>query len=200
MEGLRVRVKDLDFVARIIVVREGKGDKDRRTMLPKPLVEPLQQHLESVRKVYEADRLAGFGDVWLPHALARKYPNAGREWGWQYVFPAANRGRDPRSGVTRRHHLDESTVQKAVKDAVRRAKVTKPASCHSFRHSFATHLLEDGYERPDDSGTARSFRRADHDDLHTCTEQRRRARSAKSAGDALRNAGESKPFGLTRRN
>ncbi|HVS30104.1 MAG TPA: tyrosine-type recombinase/integrase, partial [Thermoanaerobaculia bacterium] len=107
LEGLRLWVKDIDIVARIVTVREGKGDKDRRTMLPRPLIEPLQEHLEVVRRVHEKDRLAGFGEVWLPDALARKYPNAGREWGWQYVFPAANRSVDPRSGASRRHHLDE---------------------------------------------------------------------------------------------
>jgi len=146
LEGLRVRVKDIDFAAQLVVVREGKGDKDRRTMLPKPLVEPLHEHMASARRTHEKDLAAGYGDVWLPHALAKKYPNAGREWGWQYVFPAATRSRDPRSGTIRRHHLDESTIQKAVKRAVHRANVAKPASSHSFRHSFATHLLEDGYD------------------------------------------------------
>jgi integron integrase len=120
LEGLRLRVKDIDFMARLIVVRDGKGEKDRRTMLPKPLTEPIQQQLQDVRGVHAADLAAGFGDVWLPHALARKYPNAGREWAWQYAFPAIHRSRDPRDGETRRHHLDESTIQKAVKQALRR--------------------------------------------------------------------------------
>jgi integron integrase len=146
LEGLRLRVKDIDFMARLIVVRDGKGEKDRRTMLPKPLTEPIQQQLQEVRGVHAADLAAGFGDVWLPHALARKYPNAGREWVWQYAFPAIHRSRDPRDGETRRHHLDESTIQKAVKQALRRTGIAKAASCHTFRHSFATHLLEDGYD------------------------------------------------------
>lgn len=146
LEGLRLRVKEIDFLSRLIVVRDGKGQKDRRTMLPKPLTESLEVQMQEARRAHESDLRDGFGDVWLPHALERKYPNAGREWAWQYVFPAAHRSRDPRSGVTRRHHLDESTIQKAVKQALRRTGIAKAASCHTFRHSFATHLLEDGYD------------------------------------------------------
>jgi len=146
LEALRLRVKDIDFVTRIILVREGKGDVDRRTMLPRPVIEPLHEHLIGVRGLHEADLEAGLGDVWLPHALGRKYPNAGKEWGWQYVFPASYRSTDPRSGIIRRHHLDESTVQKAVRRAVLGAGVKGPVGCHTFRHCFATHLLEDGYD------------------------------------------------------
>jgi len=140
------RVKDIDFELNQIVIRDGKGQKDRVTMLPASVKERLREHLKGVRRLHEKDLAEGFGSVFLPDALARKYPNVGREWGWQYVFPASTRNRDPRSGVVRRHHLHESVVQRAVKAAVRRAGLTKPVSCHTFRHSFATHLLEDGYD------------------------------------------------------
>ena len=146
MECLRLRVKDLDFDHRAIVVRCGKGGKDRVVTLPDVLVVPLQRHLESVRNLHEKDLRDGFGAVYLPHALARKYPNAAGSWAWQYVFPAAKRSTDPRSGVVRRHHLDDSCLQKAVKQAVLRAGIHKPASCHTLRHSFATHLLERGMD------------------------------------------------------
>lgn len=146
MECLRLRVKDLDFEHRSITVRSGKGGKDRVVVLPDPCIAPLKRHLESVRSLHEKDLHDGFGAVWLPHALARKYPRAATSWAWQYVFPAGKRSVDPRSGVTRRHHLDESCIQKAVKIAVRKARIMKPASCHTLRHSFATHLLERGMD------------------------------------------------------
>jgi integron integrase len=144
MECLRLRVKDVDFEYRQITVRDGKGAKDRVTMLPASLIASLQAHLERVKALHQADLAAGHGDVYLPFALERKYPDANREWGWQYVFPSAKRSRDPRSGFVRRHHAAESVLQRAVKLAVRASGVTKPANCHTFRHSFATHLLANG--------------------------------------------------------
>lgn len=146
MECMRLRVKDVDFGRAAIVVRQGKGAKDRHTMLPRVLVEPLQAQLAEAARIHQRDLEAGFGRVWMPDALARKYPHAAMEWGWQYVFPASVRSTDPRDGVERRHHLDESSLQRAIKAARVRAGVVKPATCHTLRHSFATHLLEAGQD------------------------------------------------------
>jgi integron integrase len=145
-EGLKLRVKDLDFAQHQIVVRDAKGRESRITMLPNSLVELLSQHLQWVKRIHQQDLAQGYGSVYLPYALERKYPNADREWIWQYVFPAYSRSIDSRSGVCRRHHLHESGLQKAVKQAVRAAGIQKRVGCHTFRHSFATHLLESGYD------------------------------------------------------
>lgn len=146
MECLRLRVKDVDFGYRQLIVRDGKGQQDRATMLPQRAVEPLKQHLEKVKILHQQDLTEGFGEVYLPGALERKYPRASTAWEWQYVFPARQRAVDPRSGKTRRHHVDSKVLQRAVKKAVRQANLTKHASCHTFRHSFATHLLAAGYD------------------------------------------------------
>jgi integron integrase len=146
LECAELRIKDLHFERREIVVRDGKGGKDRVTMLPGALHDPLRRHLEDVRTLHRADLAAGAGRVALPGTLAVKYPSAPGEWGWQWVFPATRLYRDVATGERRRHHLHESVVQRAVKDTVRAAGIPRPATCHSFRHSFATHLLEAGYD------------------------------------------------------
>ncbi|MBZ0248137.1 MAG: integron integrase [Burkholderiales bacterium] len=146
MECLRLRVKDVDLARREVVVREGKGGKDRITMFPASLVEAMSAHLDRVRVLHRADRAAGVPGVELPGALERKKPGAGTEWGWHWVFPQARLARDPRSGVLRRHHAFDQTFQRAVKRAAYRAGIAKPVSSHTFRHSFATHLMEAGYD------------------------------------------------------
>ena len=146
MECLRLRVKDLDFKRNEITVRDGKGGKDRRTVLPQSLVESLQREVERAHLLHELDLREGCGATYLPHALARKYPSAARELGWQYVFPSGKRSRDPRDGKVRRHHFDEGLLARALKRAALQEGIRKPASAHVLRHSFATHMLEAGYD------------------------------------------------------
>ena len=142
LEMLRLRVKDVDFARKQIVVRAGKGGKDRLTVLPAKLAAPLEQQLAAVKKLHEIDLVDGYGAVALPGGLARKYPHAGREWGWQWVFPSANRSTDEATGLPGRHHASETGLQHKLREALRRTTITKPASCHTLRHSFATHMLE----------------------------------------------------------
>jgi integron integrase len=146
MECVRLRIKDVDFDRLEIRVRDGKGGKDRVTMLPQATVQALHGHLARVRQLWESDVAGACAGVWLPDALERKYPSAARDWGWFWVFPAKGLSVDPRTGVRRRHHVHEQVLQRAIKVAVSRAGITKPATTHTLRHSFATHLLESGYD------------------------------------------------------
>lgn len=146
LECLRLRVKDIDFCLNQIVVRDGKGKKDRITVLPAGIKPDIEAHLKYVQRIHQKDLRDGYGRVYLPYALAKKYPNADRQWGWQYVFPSKSFSVDPRSGIKRRHHMHESSIRKAIHQAAKISGIIKPISCHTLRHSFATHLLMDGYD------------------------------------------------------
>lgn len=167
-ETIRLRVQDIDCNMKTITVRSGKGAKDRITTFPSSITPFLQNHLSKVKVIHETDLARGHGEVYMPYALARKYPKAVREWDWQYVFPARNISTDPRSGMIRRHHIDLSVINKAIKAAVRKAGLTKRISAHTFRHSFATHLLQRGTDIRTVTVPFRTHRCFHNDGIYSC--------------------------------